>query len=54
MWLLQYSKDRKIQDSGLLVKPPWKGSMDACNSELLKYTDHCTPSFPLLSVLLEQ
>lgn len=39
MWLSESSKDRKLQDSGLLIKPPCKVTADDSHSELLKYTD---------------
>lgn len=39
MWLPKYSNNKKIQDSGLLISPPYKETTGDYNSELLKYTD---------------
>lgn len=47
-WLSKYSKDRKIQDSGLLIKPPYKVTVGDYNSELLKYTDRLFTSLHIL------
>lgn len=49
MWFLEDSKDRKMQDSGLLIKPPDKVMTENYNSELLKYTDRLFTPLHILS-----